>query len=711
MAARLSRSLAQANCRVFTGLCSRATPRIAHVGARAGLLAHRNTWNLAPRNCRVKQANTARYLHTDFDPSAKQNASILNATTYKGSSITEKHWMGQELAVVDTSIDPQAIYHFMEFIMYGILPNGKKTDLALLNQDEFPLFMTPSAEWAPAPFNKAALPTIQKAMERITTPEDLSRLCHIGQNIYFLKSRLWGGLAPVPASRWREKDLNNPDHFTIAHEHLTSVIAVFEYLNIPTIQNNMRDTFNKISGDFGEMQDALNARRKAQDGLSPELNLTALWEQFIRAQYEVMTSTAHSWVLARVAELRERTTDIFSTVDNPESPEMEVITQRWTDLVSATSMADFNIWISMDGYNGYHPPSEVIAGLHNPDLTHLDKNYGFSGLVMERLTKCIEAQNEAATVQGPSAIQSDTARRERLAISTEVQDELREKIRGRTPSPQPPVLPWIQKLLRVQEASLSMDPSERHDFSFGLAIYRAAYQLSDEEWENLKRDLEAHLSAWSDGVQRADELKPLLKLHWFDCKELGFDTTNPITAARRHFQQIRSSDEWANHIAPSVFLLVDHFGVGSYTDDEFNASFTKDKGFLKGDFQGHVLAIDADFDNSATTSESADGMANEEPQDEGIQYPGHMRILGNLVWSELYPMTMLQSVGLQNFWAQAREHPKKVYTGPTVPSQVESWKERNAMKTLMMDSFVDYLKEKNPTLAGKVQGYRKEGHI
>lgn len=152
-------------------------------------------------------------------------------------------------------------------------------------------------------------------------------------------------------------------------------------------------------------------------------------------------------------------------------------------------------------------------------------------------------------------------------------------------------------------------------------------------------------------------------------------------------------------------------GVGSYIDEESRASFTKDKRLLKGDFQGHVLAVDADFDNDATANKSADDMANEDAQDEVFEYPGRMRILGNLVWSELYPMLMLQSVVLQNFWLQVREHPMKVYTGPTVPSQVEPWKERNAMKTVMMDSFVEFLKQKNPTLAGKVKGWRKDGVI
>lgn len=434
---------------------------------------------------------------------------------------------------MDGLIEPQSVLHFVEFITSGILPNGKKTDLALLNADEFALFMAPSSQWAPAPFNKDDLPIVQKAVQRITGPVDLAGVCRIGHNIHFLKRRLWGGLAPVPASRWREKDLSNPKHFSIAHEHLTSVIAVFEYLNLPQIRANMCTTFNKVSGDFCAMQEALNARRMTH-GVSGEIDLTALWEEFIRAQYEVMTSTAHSWVLAQVAELRERALDSFNGIktEDPNTPKMELFTKRWTDLINVTSMADFNIWMSMDGYNGYHAPSEIVAGLHNPDLKNQDKNYGFSKLLMDRLKECIEAQNEAAKVQGPSATESEAARRERISISSVVQDELREKIRGRTPSPQPPAQPWIQQLLRAQEASLSLDPLEREDYGFGLAVYRAA-NVSDEKWEQLQRNVEAHFSTWVDGVQRADELKPSLKLHWFDGIELGFDPIQPVHAARK----------------------------------------------------------------------------------------------------------------------------------------------------------------------------------
>lgn len=141
--------------------------------------------------------------------------------------------------------------------------------------------------------------------------------------------------------------------------------------------------------------------------------------------------------------------------------------------------------------------------------------------------------------------------------------------------------------------------------------------------------------------------------------------------------------------------------VGSYTDENFHPTPTKDEVLLKGDFQGHVLAIDADFEAPAPTDASKEA--------DPTKYTGQMRVLGNLVWSEIYPMLMLQSANLETLNMRARDHPMKVYTGPTVPSQVAPWKERIAMNGAMMDSFVDYLKEKNPELAGKVEGMKGQG--
>lgn len=99
MAARVSRSLSQVNRHVFAGPSFRAIPRIANTSARAGLLAHRNARSQAPWTCCVTQANVARYSHTDSASSSHPYASIPDATAYKGSSITEKHWMSRDMAV------------------------------------------------------------------------------------------------------------------------------------------------------------------------------------------------------------------------------------------------------------------------------------------------------------------------------------------------------------------------------------------------------------------------------------------------------------------------------------------------------------------------------------------------------------------------------------------------------------------------------------
>ncbi|RJE23600.1 hypothetical protein PHISCL_04056 [Aspergillus sclerotialis] len=126
---------------------------------------------------------------------------------------------------------------------------------------------------------------------------------------------------------------------------------------------------------------------------------------------------------------------------------------------------------------------------------------------------------------------------------------------------------------------------------------------------------------------------------------------------------------------------MDRLEKESYINDEYKA-FAKDKDLLKDGFQGYVLAVDANFDNSSTVSENADGMDNGDTQGESFKYPGGMHIQDNLVWRELYSMLTLQSVKLEDFWLQVREHSKKVYTGPTVRSQITPCKEYNALRAL-----------------------------
>ena len=114
---------------------------------------------------------------------------------------------------------------------------------------------------------------------------------------------------------------------------------------------------------------------------------------------------------------------------------------------------------------------------------------------------------------------------------------------------------------------------------------------------------------------------------------------------------------------------------------------------LPGDFQGHILAVDASFDPTAPN----------EHAEESPGFNGQMRILGNLVWSELYAMLALRCASLEDMWPLAMDHPQKVYTGPTVPSQRNEWAEQNAIKAIIMKPFVEHLKEKHPEMAPVVE--------
>lgn len=190
-----------------------------------------------------------------------------------------------------------------------------------------------------------------------------------------------------------------------------------------------------------------------------------------------------------------------------------------------------------------------------------------------------------------------------------------------------------------------------------------------------------------------------------------------LLTSRRHFHEIRSSGEYERKIDGSAFLLVDPWTVASYTNKDA-VPLATEPGNLPGDFQPHVLAVDADFkpratpetekkDESAKSKSETD--ADADKQSPPPEYQGQVRIQGNLVWSELYPLLSSKAAELERLWPLAREHPEKVYTGLTVPSQVAPWKEHNSLKRFMADGFTDFLKNKDPKAAETLERMRKSG--
>ncbi|KAL5337982.1 hypothetical protein BJX70DRAFT_408921 [Aspergillus crustosus] len=610
------------------------------------------------------------------------NVSTIDIRT---PGVTEKHWASQSLPIVDRLLEPQTVVNFVPFIINGTLPNNKKTSLPLLpDEEEVKFLFRPFAEWAPAPYSTKTSAPFDEIMMRIGSHEDGDRLC--------LSSL--GGLPPLSAARWTEKCPDRPENFDVAVEYLTATLAVFEYLGIPQVRENLRDTFNFISGHLQEAQSAINARRieQGQDHNRTPINLTALWEEYMRAKFEVMTTMAHTFVVLNACDLQIPIVKAISSLPADNEAAMKPLLERWEQLTRVIQVADLKIWLPMDGYAGYQAPAETVAGLHNSDLPTLKQTYQEA---FEHVGyKLLEAQINEQEKQGKDK-QSYESRYKRLAMSTAAQDQLRTVIRGSAEC-HTPREPWIQEILRRRQDHLESDYGKAHEHGFELAVYRTAhYEGSDEHWDGIRRKFESHLSTWDGGVEGAEEVEPLLKVHWFDAKELGLNLgADSVNAAKKHFQQIRSSDTYKHRLNPTTFLILDGWSARSYHDPDFLASYTS-QGLSPGDFQGHILAVDAEFDPAAPN----------ERAEESPGYQGHMRISSNLVWSELYPMLIMQSATLEDLWPMAMEHPLKVYTGLTVPSQLDIWRENNSFKAGVLGPFVEHLKSKSPELGRVVEDY------
>jgi hypothetical protein len=245
-----------------------------------------------------------------------------------------------------------------------------------------------------------------------------------------------------------------------------------------------------------------------------------------------MTAITHSFVVLNTVDLQipivKEISSIPAAVDEAA---MEPFTERWEKLTRIIQMADLKIWLPMDGYHGYHPPAEVVAGLHNSNLDYIKKTYqeAFEHVGYRLLEQRIKEQEKEGDDK-----QSYRSRYERFAISVATQDQLRTVVRG-SPTCVVPREPWIQEILRRHTDIVENLPEERNKPGFELAVYRTAhYEGSDYHWADVRGKFEAHLSTWGDGVEGSEEVKPLLKLHWFDAKEIGLGlNADAVDAAKR----------------------------------------------------------------------------------------------------------------------------------------------------------------------------------
>jgi hypothetical protein len=146
----------------------------------------------------------------------------------------------------------------------------------------------------------------------------------------------------------------------------------------------------------------------------------------------------------------------------------------------------------------------------------------------------------------------------------------------------------------------------------------------------------------------------------------------------RHFKNIKDDEEWSN-IQTGAFLVVDSASFASYTTNSYSPATSQ---VIPGDFSGFLLAVDPDFDPQEGISRP----------DESPGFNGQMRILGSLVWSDLYSLLASQTSELEDYWPLASEHPNMVYVGPTIPWQRFIWQKHSEMRWILLRAVIDHVK-------------------
>ncbi|KAL4800817.1 hypothetical protein BDV19DRAFT_3307 [Aspergillus venezuelensis] len=617
-------------------------------------------------------------------------------------------------------LEPQTISSFLSFTCYGTLPNGRKTIYPLLNAEtDFPLLYidnydgaqsTSTSESTSTPWSKDNRSIIRRVMARIGSKEapDDDRIALITRHIYSFKHLAWNGMIPLSEQRWKEKKLDERENFDVATQYLSAVCAAFLYLNFETVREDLRETFNLISVHWGEFDTLINAsqRERGMGGPIEVVNVRAMWTEYIESLYETMTSRAHRWVLLHVNALRRQILDELSShepidINTHDQFQLKLLNQLHT-LTEIMGVADYTISMPMQGYWGYNTPPKplgrgVPSALRSSDQQDRHRAYGGYMKKVTRETQMQEIRD--ARLRGGLRERGDAAPEalHRLSmLQIRCQDRVRREIRG-VEIERVPREPWVLDAARAvglsEEWEEGDDENEDEEGEeprgSGFVIYRLTYGQSEDEWDAFVKRLEAHMGDWGRGQTGSSVLKPYLKLHWRDGRELGI-TEGDIDAAKEHYRDTYNQDNDTpfnadNGVNEHAFLAVDKASYDSYITTKHTYKYDTFFGSIPpGNTTGFVLAVDPEYDLEE----------GPEREDEIPGFLGHLRILGSLIWGDLYAMLVSQSTLLEDMWPLAIDHPDYVYTGPVVPLVQDAWKMHNGIRGAIMREVCSFVKAK-----------------
>jgi hypothetical protein len=344
-------------------------------------------------------------------------------------------------------------------------------------------------------------------MKLIGSDEEPDRMQLVSKELQAMKSRLWEGIMPLSARRWRERQLYDPANFSAACRILSMAINVFLYLNQPIVKDALRQTFNLIDDALRIFENALNAKLAIEK--KPPVEVCKKWHQFVRDKYDIMGNRTHSWIINHVDHLKSRILDqlealVRNGVATGASDSERRLLDMWQDISEIASQADYAVLIPMEGYQGssvvvpdsdYDFRNEPLRA--HPDIQQRNLDYHHR---RGHWTMTLMASQAASKVSGDDPAGT-------LQLQDAGQRLARSELRGEP--------------VRYEKEPWAMTINE--DEEWGFVAYRAYRSCTDAEWDEYRAKFDADSADWGSELAGIDALRERSKIHWLDVKDFGID--------------------------------------------------------------------------------------------------------------------------------------------------------------------------------------------
>ncbi|OAA55088.1 hypothetical protein ISF_08009 [Cordyceps fumosorosea ARSEF 2679] len=533
------------------------------------------------------------------------------------------------LWAVDRILEVQTVPHFLEFAITGELLSGGRTSLPLLG-DNFEYIQVPMSEWAPAPYSRHEISTMEAIMQSIGSTEDSSRLVPITKELLAMKARVWEGIMPLSERRWTELDLDSPTRFHEACQFISAVTNVFHYLNIPGIKVNLRETYNLIWGHLDTFDKALHAL--GADKTDADFSMAALWHEYIEDHFDSISTSSHRWVIEHIQRLRAPILQLLS--QNPNIGHLEEddtygasLADLIHDLHEGAAQADSGIFLQTDGFHGAAEASQDnVPG--NASYRYREQPISFSASTEKRKADYyfrVRYLSHMELFKMENLLEnSENSVRGNAKDQIQAEMQARQELRGSdTRMDEPPR--WVAQARRHL--------SEGGSLQWGFIGFRTSHDHSDADWEQFKANFEADISDWGSELGDVDDLRAVSKVQWRDAE----GAIDGIPAAEKEFAALNTDEELMEQFHDDIFLIADKVAIDSYIGP--NA------------MSGHILAVEAGFD------------VNHQDPERVVESPGYqgwLRLPGSLLWDDLGAVMLMQTQHLMELWPLAEDDAAKV---------------------------------------------------